>query len=85
MKEQFTQGDWSVSYGTLVRIGDIHYDMQNPHDAHLIAAAPKLYRELQLLKMFVHSLEESIPNDGLGLAQAASSIEYLLAEARGEK
>ena len=99
MKEQFTQGEWGFqandSYIELhaggKMIGDLCMGLNTCTEAELKAnaqlfkVAPKMYRELQLLKMFVHSIEESIPNDGLGLAQAASSIEYLLAEARGEK
>jgi len=78
VETKITKGEWSISYGTLVKIGSINYEMENPHDAHLIAAAPKMY------KMLENAMCLLAENDKECKA-LSKEIRLLRAEARVEK
>lgn len=75
----YTKGEWTAEdYGSVFSGDELICDTfitGNKYDAHLIAAAPKMYAMLDELKS---SLYES------GMKVAASRIEKLLAEASGE-
>jgi hypothetical protein len=88
VETKITKGDWSVSYGTLVKIGDVNYEMENSYDAILIAAAPKMYKEIKAdIDWLNRLLEKEVIGSyfGQGLRARIESKKALLAEARGEK
>lgn len=90
-KEKFTQGEWVISHdndhaGEYVNVGmaqlysnyhDKEQAAQNVHDAHLIAAAPDMYRMLEVISDRMHKTDQGSIEDIL-------TIEKLLAKARGE-
>ena len=94
MKEQFTQGDWNVPPHTVGpddqcevvfnEAGEcIAEYVHSRDDAHLIAAAPKMYK---LLQKFLPCDEDGngvfLYNDGS--EYLGDEVTKLLAEARGE-
>ena len=83
-KEQFTQGEWFISYG-YVKIGDINYDIENRYDAHLIAAAPDMYNELKSLRAFLFGMTAYSEGSRLmAINQRILNIDDKLSKARGE-
>ena len=92
-KEKFTKGEWSISHdndhvGEYINVGmaqlynsyhDTEQSEQNAHDAHLIAAAPDMYRMLNDMAIYLKS-------DGNGcFDNTVGVIDKLLAKARGEQ
>lgn len=96
-KEKFTQGEWLIGYdndhvGEYINVGmaqlynnyhDKEQAAQNAHDAHLIAAAPDMYRKLKDLSKLMAMLDPYTP-DLMELDCVTSEIDGLLAKARGE-
>lgn len=93
---KFTKEEWRVfdgfGYGYGVQIGlgggfQFHHEMANAEaNAHLIAAAPELYRAIENLLVELDSkhgisLESMI---GVGLRRCLEDAYYSLAKARGE-
>ncbi len=84
---KFTKGDWTQSYGTLVSIGGYEWELKNCADASLIAAAPKMYEEIECdIQVLKQQLEYAFIDDILRvtLKSKLSHKEKLLAQARGE-
>lgn len=93
-KEKFTQGEWKVmnqtgrlDYSYMVYTGD-ECDRTNEGEskanAHLIAAAPKMYRMLTMLSMYVGGFDDGGVNSK-SCEQVSGDIQKLLAKARGEQ
>lgn len=57
-------------------------DEESRANAHLIAAAPEMYRELEVARDMLNNLFKNIGS--LGCRSEANRIDLLLAEARGE-
>ena len=93
-KEKFTQGEWLIGYdndhaGEYINVGmaqlynnyhDKEQAAQNAHDAHLITAAPDMYRILDMLEE-LSAPQEYISNEEFS---AICKIKETLAKARGE-
>lgn len=86
-KAEFTGGVWGLEYG-LVVIGGISYELDNAHDAPLIAAAPEMYemlnrchREIEHLHYIVHADNQTGAYED---SEMCVEIKRLLKKARGE-
>jgi len=101
MKEKFTQGKWSVVNKNVDYVkntvilhgkpgkydaagGCMDIDARTEANAHLIAAAPKMYRMLKSVSETLLALDKHT-HPLIELDALSSSIDALLAEARGEK
>lgn len=82
MKEKFTQGEWVASYGTLVTIGGISYEMENGFDSNLVAAAPEMY---EALKGVIYHFESGNGDHFELNDEMLPNLRLILAKARGEK
>lgn len=83
-KDWSSFGDWGVESGksSICCAFGAKFSKENEANAHLIAAAPKMYRILQE----VSEIRDLSMDDAIGwLIDNTDDILHLLAEARGEK
>ena len=90
MKEKFTKGEWKISrdldtyevnaetFSNGMRFRDCIADVYEQGDAHLIAAAPKMYAMLEECTIMLRTGTQEHAEE------CAQYVEKLLAEARGE-